>query len=713
MIEVPATHYDDRDIRYKTKSVESVDVSDHAYTFEGLSRNLFKNTRDPPSNVTLQQMIQQTLEEYIKQITHASSSSSSSSTAVNDNDDSSDDDSAVLLKSTRKESKLTSSYKPPDKIKEHAKAVKKSVVAASSIKQETVVKRELPTIDDSVMSLFDESTRATLRITSMDRRLTHEQASREKQNIIANLNSFDGVDNDKSCMWLVSYCSAIHSVNLPPALAIQVLTQKLKGEAADWLRSMMVGVDDLSSRDVLTKVLLDFIEHYLGASKTEDFRRRLNAMKLQGKTSISDLKQFNKHFMLLKNNLAMCDHGMKESAFVTLYNQALTPEIRGYIGSDWKNKPTVDSLARAAEEAVDANTIRSFTYGKIKVENNNQQIQPSVTTKKQSDNKQMIPANPIGAAGANPKAGAPAKKTFNSRYNNTDSANDAEVTCFHCGVKGHRVTNCYLALNKQPQTTKGRAAFATYQKDIGELKAYDVDKFFEVQQRRDEWRQRNRDRRSRSRSRPQAAGTDSDGEEEEQRQLVEVETMYLRKEIPVNNMLYSSEEYDKELNSMLELEKQVGMPLGVKVNVAGVDAGMGLVDPGAVRVLMTVTLFDKLKLNKAVRVHPLYNHWLVSSSNHEVPIIGRFKAHITAQDKHLGYNLVYVVKDDKKGVRMACDLVLGRTVLASNYPYMDLRTGDLSNGDGDKIYTRPVSLYSNNKINTPAHSQTMTNNNRS
>lgn len=711
MIEVPYTHFDERDTRYKTKNIESVDLSDHAYTFEGLSRNLFRHVRDPPSNLTIKEIIHKTLEEYIKQVTHEASSCSSHSSSMSAGyaSDSSDEDRDVLLKSTRRELKLSSSYRPPDQIKRHVETIKKKIDSSVEVKTETDSKKDLPTIADAVMSLFDEGTRTTLRLTSIDRKLTHEQASREKQNIIANLNTFDGVDNDKSSIWLVAYCSAIHSVNLPPALAIQVLTQKLKGEALDWLRSMMVGVENLSPREVLTSVLLDFISHYLGPSKTEDFRRRLNAMKLQGKTTVSDLKQFNKNFMLLKNNLAMCDHNMKESAFVTLYNQALTPEIRSYIGSDWKTKTTVDSLARAAEEAVDAHTQRSFNYGKLTINNNNQRVQAEENGS--SKKKETVNANANNTRRSSSPSSSSVggtSKAYNSKYNNTDNANVAELTCFHCGNKGHRVTECHLALSKQPQTTKGKAAFASYQKDIGDIRTYDVSKFFESARR---WEDRRRGYRK-SPKRRDAAGSDEDAHEDEdgdERSVTEVESIFLKTGVHLSHMNHNitTENEDKELEEMLETEKQVGTPLGMRVTIAGVNAGMALVDPGAVRVLMTSTLFNRLHLNEKVHVYPLRNHWLVSSSGHEVPIIGRFKAHISSQDKLLGYNLVYIVQDKKRGVRMACDLVLGRTVLAGEYPLMNVRTGDLMNENGERMPTKRVvlnSTISKDKKQTQSHS---------
>ena len=146
---------------------------------------------------------------------------------------------------------------------------------------------------------------------------------------------------------------------------------------------------------------------------------------------------------------------------------------------------------------------------------------------------------------------------------------------------------------------------------------------------------------------------------------------------------YEEEMNDEDTIAMYEDKCAGSMCIPVELN--GVKAGVALVDSGANKGLMRASAIEATGLKDKVTITPVSNTYMRGSTGELIPITGRFIANTTTDNNQFGHCCYYIVDDTGKADIM-CDLVIGRSTLAtSKYPLLDNYSG--------KLYTADKSSY--------------------
>ena len=138
---------------------------------------------------------------------------------------------------------------------------------------------------------------------------------------------------------------------------------------------------------------------------------------------------------------------------------------------------------------------------------------------------------------------------------------------------------------------------------------------------------------------------------------------------------------EQEIANRLHNENDVAESMCLPLMMNGVDIGVALVDQGASRSVMRRSAFDRVK--KSMRTIPYFykvrNWFVVGSTNEHIPVIGCFKANLYTHDKKFVSETLIYVADDTNKKDIVCDLVLGRSSIAtSSYSCIDTQgTGAL------------------------------------
>ena len=133
---------------------------------------------------------------------------------------------------------------------------------------------------------------------------------------------------------------------------------------------------------------------------------------------------------------------------------------------------------------------------------------------------------------------------------------------------------------------------------------------------------------------------------------------------------------DDELALRSAAEKAVAQSMCLPIVVNGVDAGVALIDQGATRSVMRRSAYERIKDRMSLRtqLRKVKNMFVVGSTNEQVPIVGAFVADLYTQQQQLVSHTLIYVADDKNGKDIVCDLVLGRSSIAtSHYSCVDTR----------------------------------------
>jgi transposase InsO family protein len=135
------------------------------------------------------------------------------------------------------------------------------------------------------------------------------------------------------------------------------------------------------------------------------------------------------------------------------------------------------------------------------------------------------------------------------------------------------------------------------------------------------------------------------------------------------------------LSSRDEAEKAMAASMCLPLVMNGVDVGVALVDQGASRSVMRRSAYDRVKhhMKGHKKLVPVREMYVVGSTNEYVPVVGAFAADLYTQRGQLISKTLIYVADDKKDNDIVCDLVLGRSSIAtSKYSCVDTRgTGSL------------------------------------
>ena len=131
-----------------------------------------------------------------------------------------------------------------------------------------------------------------------------------------------------------------------------------------------------------------------------------------------------------------------------------------------------------------------------------------------------------------------------------------------------------------------------------------------------------------------------------------------------------------ELTLRAATEKAVAQSMCLPIVMNGVDAGVALIDQGATRSVMRQSAYERIKDNMSLHapLKKVKNMYVIGSTNEHVPIVGAFVADLYTQQQQLVSRTLIYVADDLHGQDIVCDLVLGRSSIAtSHYSCVDTR----------------------------------------
>jgi hypothetical protein len=559
-----------------------------------------------------------------------------------------------------------------------------------------------------IIDMFDEQTRSYLKLTRQTRALSAGDLQKAIHATIGEIGAkFDGTA-DKAPQYFHNLITCLSKYQFTSSDVISIIKQTLTGSATPWFMSAIMDVTRASTNDArnLVPMLLGlFREQYMNNTHVIQFRNRLTEMKITDRyVTTKELQQHYGRFQLVANNLKLCDKSMSNEVIKQTYVESLPPVLRTYIGIGYKDSKTVDNVYQLAVEACHASA------PKKKVDLDGEDL--SVNSLYLSDNDDGDDGGLVPELD-NQHVWFMA---FNLRNRRTPIAKE-DVDCWHCGGKGHFAGECPLHAKNLPQTTKGALKYATFNKTRGVNRIYDAE--YQKQrskQIRDRREGNSGGRRSNNNRRRRIKPVDEDGDVESVNTLmdaVQVQSHIIElydqsdddddtdseeavKHVVQLSSIVGAQNNNSTLQQVRQREKadaSVATSMCLPIEVNGVAVGYALGDQGATKSIIRASALDKLGVN--VLEHAVKNHYVVCANGSEVPIRSRFNAMITSSGKQLGDSLVYVV-DDSGDKDITCDMVLGRSTMASSrFNCIDTKKGSLFDKQtGDEIQCLPAQFIS-------------------
>ena len=300
-------------------------------------------------------------------------------------------------------------------------------------------------LGSEILSRFDEATQHLMKITKDTRTTSTKDLNKARDSIIALLKDFTG-DVEQAPKFYYNYCINVQKYNFLVSDCITILQAKLIGEASSWLTSKVLTFSTLSPDKVMPALLTAYRKQYMNDTHIETFRSELREIRLKDHSvTKQDLKVHYEAFVNKKNNLRICDPTVTEQTFKQMFIESLNSSILMYMGDSYKACQTVDDVFQLAEEG-------------IKYLNKTQQYQP------------LQDPTIMNAMMYSAFNGTRDKLTPEQRSHSIDMEN---VTCFHCGKRGHFTYDCRIRKANVAQNAAGLKAWSTYCSKIGMVKNYD------------------------------------------------------------------------------------------------------------------------------------------------------------------------------------------------------------------------------------------------
>lgn len=301
-----------------------------------------------------------------------------------------------------------------------------------------------------ILSTFDEATRVMMTLLRDRRDMTVTQILKARTETISLLSSFDG-DATKAPTWYQAYCMAVQQYKFVVSDCIVIFKSKCVAEALAWFTSMILTftLRKVPEKRLLSSILMAYREQYMNSTHTETFRSELRDIKIpEGRISQRELKLHYESFTNTANSLKICDPTVTEATIKQMFVNSLNPMLLTYIGVSYKQCKGVDGVFQLAETAIKAiyrSTIKAPTESERLVVN-----AMNVTNFQASEYK--------------------TKYTPQQKAANIDKSN---LSCFHCGRKGHATYDCSIKKQGGSQNASGAAVWADFCKRRGEVRSYD------------------------------------------------------------------------------------------------------------------------------------------------------------------------------------------------------------------------------------------------
>jgi hypothetical protein len=583
-----------------------------------------------------------------------------------------------------------------------------------------------------VIDSLDDGTRMMCQLTTSDRMIEDSQIHKHVTSTIASLDKFNG-DPEKAPLWYQSFILSVVKINYTQSDVITILDARMTGGAKQWLSAALVKVSSLAHNNEAIPALLGlFREQYMNKTHIIEYRDRLNRMKITDVfiTPI-ELRLHYTKFTQIANNLKICDKFTVDSAIRQMFVESLPRAIRNYIGVSYKDCESVDAVFQLAEEAcrtnerrkkvdldgemVKLNSIHAASYQSD--DYNDSDSDDTYFRDVHDDDADFVPERDIQHLWV----------LAHNMKNKQAPLVKQDVNCWHCGRKGHYAGECPINIEGLPQTPAGNMAYAAYNKMRGEVRTYnarqELDRSERIRKKRDQWTVKsNRDKPSDSKLTNRSSFTDKqsrrlrrvlrddvdENKYNDQVDSIAVESHVVEvtgdedvddvsedgvKHVVRLSSIHSSYKHSSlaQIQQREQKDRESGLASSIclPIEINGVSVGDALCDQGATKTIMRASALDRMDVK--VKEHQVKNHYVVCADGGEIPIRSRFNALITSKGKSLGDSLIYVV-DDKTDSDITCDMVLGRSTMASSkFNCIDTKKGTLFNrSTGDEIQCLPA-----------------------
>ena len=216
------------------------------------------------------------------------------------------------------------------------------------------------------------------------------------------------------------------------------------------------------------------------------------------------------------------------------------------------------------------------------------------------------------------------------------------LVCWHCGVKGHGLAYCPLAIAGRPQTPEGQKAYGDHCARTGTARVYDakamIEKFRQRPLHKDRYKSGSDSENevtvissndnSRSSSRENSPYPSSSTRHAHTMKIV-CSMKHINEQTQSLSSLSPSSLSDKQqLKVCLKKDSELSDMLGLPVAINKIDVSYSLVDQGASSGIITRSLMNSKNLK--VREHTVHNHAILTSSGKEVLLNGMFLGEVTS-----------------------------------------------------------------------------------
>ena len=323
-----------------------------------------------------------------------------------------------------------------------------------------------------VLDSFDEGTRQMCQSTLSDRQIEDKDVPRYITSTIAALEKFNG-DPEKAPQWFQSLIINLVKVNFTRADVISIIEARMVGAAKQWLMAALLKIAPVAHTDAAIPTLFGlFREQYMNNTHIVDYRSRLTNMRSTDIfISPSDLREHYTRFTIVANNLKVCDRHTNDDTIKQMYVDSLPRSIRNYLSINYKKCESVDAIFQMAEEACKVN------QPKRKVDLENESVKLNVINtydiSDQTDDSDSESADDVILEIDDQYTWVLAQ---NMRQRRAPIMRE-DVQCWHCGARGHYAGECEVNVKGLPQTPKGAAVYAAFNRMRGETRPYNA-KFY-------------------------------------------------------------------------------------------------------------------------------------------------------------------------------------------------------------------------------------------
>ena len=304
------------------------------------------------------------------------------------------------------------------------------------------------------------------------------QIAKEYENAISNIKKFNG-NIDLAAPWFEELCTIVVRFRLDKSRLNMLLMQKLELQAKVWYTSQQREITGYNlDDDTIVPVILSMIKmNFLGVHQQNEFDLRIRNMKLRS-TSLtkSDLEQHYTSFVQLMNNILLCDSNIPEYQYVVLYKQSLPLPILQLIG-DIDNMKNISIIQNAAVSAVNKIQMNIVSMDRIRVPINSMYVNDQ--SQYEYENTDYLHQQHINVMKNRSFSSRNRERSKSPSKSHSSLIIYSSIKCWHCGLIGHGVVNCPIAIAKKPQTPEGIKVYGKYCSDHDIDRPYNSKKIFQ------------------------------------------------------------------------------------------------------------------------------------------------------------------------------------------------------------------------------------------